>query len=61
MKIRGIHVLPFGGNAGKRLTQIRRNGFAVIRMTDKTPKRDSIACSVATSSGTGIPPYARST
>ena len=46
MKIRGIHSLPFGGNAGGRLTQIQKNGFTVIRMSGASLKKDAIACPV---------------
>ena len=46
MKIRGIHSLPFGGNAGGRLTQIKKLGFTIIRMNGGTLKKDMIECPV---------------
>ena len=46
MKILGIHSLPFGGNAGGRLTQLNKNGFTIIRMKGDTLKKDAITCSV---------------
>ncbi len=46
MKIRGIHSLPFGGNAGGRLSQIRKRGFTIIRMSGASLKKDAITCPV---------------
>ena len=46
MKIRGIHSLPFGGNAGGRLTQIKKRGFTIIRMNGASLKKDVIECPV---------------
>ena len=46
MKIRGIHSLPFGGNAGGRLTQIKKRGFTIIRMYGASLKKDVIECPV---------------
>ena len=46
MKIRGIHSLPFGGNAGGRLTQIKKRGFTIIRMNGNALKKDMIECPV---------------
>lgn len=46
MKIRGIHSLPFGGNAGGRLTQIKKHGFTIIRMNGTPLKKDVIECPV---------------
>lgn len=46
MKIRGIHSLPFGGNAGGRLTQIQKRGFTIIRMSGAPLKKDAITCPV---------------
>lgn len=46
MKIRGIHSLPFGGNAGGRLTQINKLGFTIIRMNGGSLKKDVIECPV---------------
>ena len=46
MKIRGIHSLPFGGNAGGRLTQIKKRGFTIIRISGASLKKDVIECPV---------------
>lgn len=32
MKIRGMHALPYGGQAGGRLSQIKNKGFTIIKI-----------------------------
>ncbi len=46
MKIRGIHAPAFGGQDGGRNTQIKNNGFTIIRLTGKSIKRDVIISNV---------------
>ena len=46
MKIRGIHSLPFGGNEGGRLSQIRNQGYTIIRMSGQILKKDAITSKV---------------
>jgi len=47
MKIRGIHKEAFGGQSGGRNSQIRNNGFTIIKMFGNKLKRDVIENSVA--------------
>jgi len=47
MKIRGMHKEAFGGQSGGRNSQIRNNGFTVIKMYGNKLKRDVIENSVA--------------
>ena len=47
MKIRGVHKLPYGGQAGGRLNQINNNGYTIIKMYGKQIKKDWFECSVA--------------
>ncbi len=42
MKIRGVHKLAYGGQAGGRNDQINNNGFTVIKITGNRLKRDTI-------------------
>jgi len=42
MKIRGIHKLAYGGQAGGRNNQIHKNGFTIIRITGNKLKKDII-------------------
>ena len=42
MKIRGIHKLAYGGQAGGRNNQIINNGFSIIKITGKKLKKDII-------------------
>jgi site-specific DNA-methyltransferase (adenine-specific) len=42
MKIRGIHKLAYGGQAGGRNNQINNNGFTIIKITGNKLKRDII-------------------
>ena len=42
MKIKDIHSLPFGGQEGGRLTQIKKNGFTIIKLHGKPMKKDII-------------------
>lgn len=51
MKIRGIHALPFGGQAGGRKTQILKKGFTIIRIHGRALKKDVIDCAVETIKG----------
>ena len=46
MKIRDIHSLPFGGNEGGRLSQLRNQGYTIIRMSGQTLKKDAIPSKV---------------
>jgi DNA modification methylase len=47
MKIKGIHKLAYGGQAGGRNDQIRNNGFTIIKITGRKLKKDIIESSVA--------------
>ena len=49
MKIRGIHALAYGGQAGGRNNQIRDQGFTIIRLTGQRMKRDVLELPVANS------------
>ena len=42
MKIRGVHSLAYGGYEGGRKDHLRKKGFTIIRMYDRTMKRDVI-------------------
>ncbi len=42
MKIRGIHKLAYGGQAGGRNNQILNNGFTIIKITGNKLKKDVI-------------------
>lgn len=42
MKIRGIHKLAYGGQAGGRNNQIHKNGFSIIKITGNKLKKDLI-------------------
>lgn len=42
MKIRGLHKLAYGGQAGGRNNQINNNGFTIIKITGKKLKKDII-------------------
>ncbi len=42
MKIRGLHKLPYGGQAGGRNDQINQNGFTIIKITGNKLKKDII-------------------
>ena len=42
MKIRGIHAQAFGGEQGGRNSQIKKQGFTVIRLYGRPMKRDLI-------------------
>lgn len=42
MKIRGIHKLAYGGQAGGRNDQITNNGFTIIKITGDKLKKDVI-------------------
>ena len=46
MKIKDIHSLPFGGQEGGRLTQIKKNGFTIIKLHGKPLKKDIIVTPV---------------
>jgi site-specific DNA-methyltransferase (adenine-specific) len=52
MKIKGIHALPYGGQAGGRLTQIETKGFTIIKIHGNSIKRDIIESTVETIKGT---------
>jgi site-specific DNA-methyltransferase (adenine-specific) len=51
MKIRGMHSLPYGGQAGGRLTQIKNKGFTIIKMRGDSVRRDVIESRVETIKG----------
>jgi len=51
MKIRGLHALPYGGQAGGRLTQIKNKGFTVIKIYGNSLKRDIIESNVESIKG----------
>jgi site-specific DNA-methyltransferase (adenine-specific) len=51
MKIRGIHALPYGGQAGGRMTQLEKKGFTIIQIPGNGIKRDIIECPVETIKG----------
>ena len=51
MKIRGIHALPYGGQAGERLTQIENKGFTLIKIHGNSIRRDVIESTVETIKG----------
>ena len=42
MKIRGIHKLAYGGQAGGRNNQIINNGFTIIKINGNKLKKDII-------------------
>lgn len=46
MKIRGIHSEAYGGYEGGRRSHLRKQGFTIIRMYDRSIKRDVIECPV---------------
>lgn len=51
MKIRGLHALPYGGQAGGRLTQIENKGFTIIKIYGNSLKKDVIESNVETIKG----------
>lgn len=51
MKIRGLHALPYGGQAGGRLTQINNKGFTIIKIHGNSIKRDIIESTVESIQG----------
>ena len=51
MKIRGVHALPYGGQAGGRLTQINNKGFTIIKIYGNSLKKDIIESTVETIKG----------
>ncbi|MDR1552635.1 MAG: site-specific DNA-methyltransferase [Prevotellaceae bacterium] len=51
MKIRGLHALPYGGQAGGRLTQIENKGFTIIKIYGNSMKKDVIESTVETIKG----------
>jgi site-specific DNA-methyltransferase (adenine-specific) len=51
MKIRGLHALPYGGQAGGRLTQIENKGFTIIKIHGNSMKKDVIESNVETIKG----------
>jgi site-specific DNA-methyltransferase (adenine-specific) len=52
MKIKGLHALPYGGQAGGRLTQIETKGFTIIKIHGNSIKRDIIESTVENIKGT---------
>lgn len=55
MKIRHLHSEPFGGQMGGRKVQLAKNGFTIIRMYDKTLKKDVIETAVESTRGNPHP------
>ena len=51
MKIRGLHALPYGGQAGGRLTQIENKGFTIIKIHGNSMRRDVIESCVESIQG----------
>jgi site-specific DNA-methyltransferase (adenine-specific) len=51
MKIKGIHALPYGGQAGGRLTQIKTKGFTIIKSYGNSIRRDIIESTVESIKG----------
>ncbi len=51
MKIRGLHALPYGGQAGGRLTQINVKGFTIIKIYGNSIRKDVIESTVETIKG----------
>jgi site-specific DNA-methyltransferase (adenine-specific) len=51
MKIRDMHALPYGGQAGGRLTQIENNGFTIIKIYGNSIRKDIIESTVETIKG----------
>jgi site-specific DNA-methyltransferase (adenine-specific) len=51
MKIKDIHALPYGGQAGGRLNQINNKGFTIIKIYGNSLKRDIIESTVETIKG----------
>jgi site-specific DNA-methyltransferase (adenine-specific) len=51
MKIRGLHALPYGGQAGGRLTQIENKGFTIIKIYGNSIRKDVIESNVETIKG----------
>jgi site-specific DNA-methyltransferase (adenine-specific) len=51
MKIKGIHALPYGGQAGGRLTQIETKGFTIIKIYGNSIRRDIIESTVESIKG----------
>ncbi len=55
MKIRDIHALPYGGQAGGRLTQIQNKGFTIIKIYGNSIRKDIIESTVETIKGNQHP------
>jgi len=55
MKIRDMHALLYGGQAGGRLTQIVKKGFTLIKIYGNSLRRDIIECTVETIKGNTHP------
>lgn len=51
IKIKGLHALPYGGQAGGRLTQIENKGFTIIKIHGNSMRRDVIESTVETIQG----------
>jgi site-specific DNA-methyltransferase (adenine-specific) len=51
MKIKGLHALPYGGQAGGRLTQIENKGFTIIKIFGNSIRKDVIESTVETIKG----------
>jgi len=55
VKIRGLHALPYGGQAGGRLTQIENKGFTIIKIYGNSIRKDVIESNVETIQGNKHP------
>ena len=44
MKIKGIHSLPYGGQSGGRMGQIKKKGFFIIKFRGNKQVKDIIEC-----------------
>jgi site-specific DNA-methyltransferase (adenine-specific) len=51
MKIRGIHKEAYGGMSGGRNSQIKNNGFTIIKITGNSMKKDTIESPVESTKG----------
>ena len=55
VKVRGIHAPAFGGMAGGRNSQMRENGFTIIKLRGNPLKKDLVSYPVETIKGNGHP------
>ncbi len=55
MKIRGIHKLAYGGQAGGRNNQIKNQGYSIIKIHGKKMKKDIVESPVETTKNNSHP------